>query len=239
MKQTGFDGLLVAFVIALSGARTRRAALRRAALVVVGAGAVIGGSAAHGALVGFEGYWNALVGYRLGLGPPVPERLANLARSLDLAARDLLPLALLAAVGAARRVRGDVPLLWLAAALAGFHVGGAYWAPYYVQLIAALSLLAGIAIATLRPASVRIAAGAAAVAPVAVLFGQFALAEPLERTAVIPAAPPAERDQRVARHLKRRTTSDERIYVLVSRPNVYFAADRRSPTPISGIHPCG
>lgn len=235
MKQTGFDGLLVAFALAFSGASTRRAALRGAALVVAGAGAVLGASMAHGALVGFDGYWNALVGYRLGLGPPVSERMGNLARSLDLAARDLLPLMLLAAVGAARCVRngapGNVSLLWLAAALAGFHVGGAYWAHYYVQLIAPLSLLAGMAIASLRRPPVRVAAAAPALAPVAVLFAQFALAAPSERTAVIPSAPPAARDERVARHLKRRTTSDERIYVLVSRANVYFAADRQSPTP--------
>jgi hypothetical protein len=235
MKQTGFDGLLVALAIAVTGARTPRAALRHVVLVAAGAAVALGGSLLHGALVGFDGYWNAVVGYRLGLGPPAAERVANAARSLDLAARDLLALALLAALGAVRRdpdgPRSAVPFVWLVAAWTGFHAGGAYWAHYYVQLIAPLSLLAGIAIASLGRSPLRAAAAAAALAPVAVVFAKLAVAAPAERMAVIPSGLPAERDERVARHLQRHTTSEERVYVLVSRANVYFAADRRAPTP--------
>jgi hypothetical protein len=235
MKQTGFDGLLVAVAIAVSCAPDGRAALHRAGLVIAGAAAALGSSALHGALVGFDGYWDALVGYRLGLDPSPSERVANFARSLDLAARDLLPLAIVAAVGAARCVRdgarGAVPLVWLATAVGGFHVSGAYWAHHYVQLIAPLSLLAGIAIAGLHRPSLRVPAAAAALAPMAVVLGQLAVAAPAERLAVIPSAPAAERDERVARHLQRHTTREERIYVLVSRANVYFTAERRAPTP--------
>jgi hypothetical protein len=235
MKQTGFDGLLVALAIAVSGASTRRTALRRAGLVMAGAAAALGTSSLHGALVGFDAYWNALVGHRLGLDPSASERVANLSRSLDLAARDLLPLTIVAAVGAARcvgdGVRRSVPLVWLVAALAGFHVGGTYWAHHYVQLIGPLSLLGGIAIAGLRRSRLRAAAAAVALVPMAVVFAQLALAAPSQRIARIPSGPPAERDERVARHLQRHTTRDERIYVLVSRANVYFSAERRAPTP--------
>jgi hypothetical protein len=46
--------------------------------------------------------------------------------------------------------------------------------PYYVQLIAPLSLLAGLAVAGLSRRALRAAAVAVAVAPVAVLFVQLA-----------------------------------------------------------------
>jgi len=64
-----------------------------------------------------------------------------------------------------------------------------------------------------------------------VLFAELALTAPSERRAVIPSLLPADRDERVARHLERHTAPEERIYVLVSRANVYFAADRQAPTP--------
>jgi hypothetical protein len=102
--------------------------------------------------------------------------------------------------------------------------------PYYVQLIAPLSLLAGLAVAGLSRRALRAAAVAVAVAPVAVLFVQLASAAPEDRGAVIPSEWPAERDERVARHLRRHTTPRERVYVLVSRANVYFHAQRPVPT---------
>jgi hypothetical protein len=234
MKQSGFDGLAVAVAIALSGGAAGRGALRSGALVIGGAAATIGAAALHGALLGWAKYWNALVGYRLGDGAPAAERLENLARSLDLAAHDLLPLALLAAAGAVQCLRagarGLVPVTWLAAALAGFHIGEAYWAHYYVQLIAPLSLLAGIAISEVSSPVLRIAAVAAAIAPATVLYGQLVLTPSAERAAVIPSQRPADRDERVAAHLRRHTTPRERIYVLVSRANVYFHAQRPAPT---------
>jgi hypothetical protein len=232
MKQSGFDGLVVALVIAAGATAGRAAALRGGALVMAGATVVIGMSALHGALMGWAEYWNAVVGYRLATGPSVPERLDGLARSLDLAARDLLPLTLLALLGVARCAGRDrrepIPLVWLAAAFAGFHVGGAYWAHYWVQLIAPLSLLAGVAVAELSRPALRVAAVAVAAAPVAVLFAQLAAAE--DRAAQIPSRRPADRDERVAAYLRRQAAPHERVYVLVSRANVYYLARRRPPT---------
>jgi len=234
MKQSGFDGLVVAFAIAVSRDRALGRSLERGTLVVGGAALMLAASAIHGALVGFGEYWNALVGYRLAGGPSVSQRVVELAGSLELAARDLLPLVALAAVGAASCARGGagcrLPLVWLAAAFAGFHVGGAYWAHYYLQLLPPLSLLAAVAVAGLAARRVRVVSGTAAVAPVALLFVQLILAAPDRRSDVIPSHSPAERDERVARYLRRHTAPDERIYVLVSRANVYFLAGRQPAT---------
>jgi hypothetical protein len=235
MKQSGFDGLVVALVIAMSGAGGLRRGLARGALVMAGAAVPLAAAAIHGVVLGFPEYWDAVIGYRLDASPSVSQRLGDLTASLDLAAQDLLPLAAVAAVGVAGCIRdhgsGRLALVWLAAAFAGFHVGGAYWAHYYVQLIAPLCLLAGIAIAGLSPPWLRVVPGLAAVAPVAVLFAQIAVAAPETRPGLIPSRPPADRDERVALYLRRHTTPDQRIYVLVSRPNVYFLAERRAPTP--------
>lgn len=233
MKQSGFDGLAVAFAVAVSGVADGRA--RRAALVLAGAAVPLAASALHGLGVGFGAYWHAMVTHRLALSPPASERFDRVVGSLDLVARDLLPLAILAAAGAALCLRdrggGRVALVWLAVAFAGLHVGGAYWPHYYVQLIAPLSLLAGIAIARLRRPVLRAAALAAAAAPVVALLGELAMSPPGARAGVIPSQAPADRDERVARYLRNRTAPHERVYVLVSRPNIYVLSGRRAPTP--------
>jgi hypothetical protein len=235
MKQSSFDGLVVVLVIAVSGHHGLRRGLGPGALVMAGAAAPFAASALHGAAVDFREYWDALIGYRLGAGPSLSERVAELGGSLDLAARDLAPLGIVAALGAAGCVRdrggGRLALVWLAAAFAGFHVGGAYWAHYYLQLIAPLCLLAAIGVMRLSRPPLRILAVAAVVAPVVVLLAQLAIATPQARPRLVPSLAAADRDERVARYLRRRTTADERIYVLASRANVYFLAGRRPATP--------
>jgi hypothetical protein len=233
MKQSGFDGLAAALVVALRGAGRRPERLGRGALVVAGAALPLAVAGLHGAALGFREYWRAVAGYRLAAGPSVSERAAELAGSLDLAAADLLPLALVAAAGAvcARAGGGGGPMFaWVGAAFLGFHVGGAYWAHYYMQLLAPLSLLAGVAIAAVPRMVLRTLVAMFAVSPTLILLARLAVADGERRLDVVPSQRPAERDERVALYLRRRTSPDDRIYVLVSRPNVYFVAGREPPT---------
>src|SRR5947209_6496695 len=153
MKQSGFDGLVVATAIVLAtGRRAGRPRLRELGLLLGGAALPLGASALHGLLTGWHEYWYAVVGYKLGASSGTDEglgtRLARLGGSLLGARRDLEYVAAIALAGLLvtlqPRTRLWVPALWLVAAFAGFNTASLYWGHYYVQLIAPLAPLAGI-----------------------------------------------------------------------------------------------
>src|ERR671937_1090415 len=148
MKQSGFDGLVVACFAGAAAASSRRDRLRRLAVVVAGAAAPLLASVAAGWLDGWHAYWSAVGGYRLGHAS-LAYRAGHLVQTLPGAARDLAPLAIAAAV-AFRRRPPTLAIVWLAAALAGFNLGGSYWPHYYVQLLPPLALVAGIGIARIK-----------------------------------------------------------------------------------------
>jgi 4-amino-4-deoxy-L-arabinose transferase-like glycosyltransferase len=149
MKQSGFDGLVVVFAVAL----LQRGRLKSVALAAAGAAIPIGASAIAGWLSGWQFYWSAVVGDHLGAAT-ASTRERHLLGSLPSAARDLLPLAGVALVGLwlsrKQPLELRIVLVWLVAALAGVNVGGLYWPHYYVQLLPALCLLAGLGLAQLR-----------------------------------------------------------------------------------------
>ena len=243
MKQSGFDGLALALVIATFGPGLARQRLGRMGLVLAGAALPLGAAVAHGIAVGWSNYWHAVVGWRVGgeLGPIAQQRPQLLSASLDVAARDLLVLACVALLGivVCLRRRGGLAIapLWLLVALVGFNVGGLYWPHYYVQLVAPLSLLAAIAATAPRRRPVTAVLAAAAAAPVAVTLIGWALLSPAGRTREVPHVLTFQRDRMVANFLRANTAPADTIYALSSQSDIYFLADRRSATRYLWAHP--
>jgi 4-amino-4-deoxy-L-arabinose transferase-like glycosyltransferase len=246
MKQSGFDGLLVAAAVAAFGpADAIRQRLARMGLVAAGAAVPLAAAAVHGLTLGWSNYWNALVGWRAGgeLNTYAQDRLTLLHDSLvNAAQKDLLVLACVALVGLGlclwRRGALWVAAAWLLAALIGFNIGGLYWAHYYVELVAPLALLAAIAATELfRSRVVTVAVVLGALAPVAVTLTKWGLMSPARRVVAVPFVHTYRRDRQIASFIRARTTRRDTIYALSSQGDIYFMADRRSAERYLWAHP--
>lgn len=245
MKQSGFDGLVVAAAVVVAGRRASGS--RRADAGVLAAGAVVplALSAIHGALVGWSNYWFAVVGYKLsapsGAGLDLSTRVTGLGWSLPAAERDLL---LPAGVGAAvvlvalvRRRPVGVPLLWLAAAFVGFNTASLYWPHYYVQLLAPLALLIGVGVSSLPGRVLGLAALALAVGPALSRLNALDQMSTNAKEHVVPYYGQYVRDERIARQVDLHSRPGEPIYALDSEADLYFLADRPADFPYLWAHP--
>ena len=243
MKQSGWDGLVVA--LAVAAALPARTGLRGRAgpvlAVVAGAALPLTASAVHGLLTGWDDYWFAVAGYRLsapsGAAGDLGARWDRLAGTLPKGLLDLWPLLVGTAVGLAglRRHRGSplalVGPVWLAAALAGFALGAQYYPHYYVQLVPPLVLLAVLGATSVRRPALRLALAAVLIVPAAAQVG-YLLTLPddrLDRWVMDDDRLLANRT--LAPWLEARTDPDERIYAFVTSADLYFLTDRRSPYP--------
>lgn len=247
MKQSGFDGVATAAAVVLLA--TTAWAQRRHALAVLAASTALPllASATHGALVGWDRYWFAVVGYRRYSSSgrfDIESAIHRAGRFLDTAddaARDLGVVALLAMAALVlmvlRREPVSIAAIWLAAALVGFHAGGLYWRHYYVQLIAPLALLAALAVTALANRALQSLAVGAALLPVAVFFVGFATAPPDERRRLVPHQRAFEDHRRLAAQINDRAAPGDSIYILVSEPDLYLLLDRPSRYPYLWGHP--
>jgi hypothetical protein len=245
MKQSGFDGLLVAFGVALWGSRDGRSKPVNVAAVTAGAAVPLGVSAVHGLLVGWSNYWFAVVGYKLsassGAGSSFVGRLDALGKSWIGAQRDLaLPVGVAVVIGAvalARRQSLGIPLLWLGAAFIGFNSASLYWPHYYVQLLPPLVLLLAVGVVSLPGRVVALSVVTLVAGPA--LMKVVAL-DQLSRNAkehVIPYYGQFVRDQRIAREVDLHSRPGEAVYALDSEADLYFLADRRAAFPYLWAHP--
>jgi 4-amino-4-deoxy-L-arabinose transferase-like glycosyltransferase len=235
MKQSGFDGLAVAFAVALA-AKPR---LARVGLVAGGAAAPLGASAVAGWLSGWHAYWTALVAYHFdpstGSG-----RLSRFGQSLPAVASDVLPLAIAALVGLwvlRRRIEVRFALVWVGAAFVGLNVGGLYWPHYYVQVLPPLCLLGGVALARIRVPPLGWATAAVVALPALAFLGALVQASESSREQMVKYALGYENDQRVARYVHSHTSPADRVYAFVSRADFYFLADREAASPYIWAHP--
>ena len=237
MKQSGFDGLVVAIAIVALASVDWSTRWRALTALLAGAAVPLGISLVHGWMVGWERYWFAVVGYRFHSSSGqldaagMIRRAGHFFTSADDAWRDLGVVCLLAiaALVLARihRASVTVPLIWLGAAGLGFNLGALYWRHYYVQLVPPLTLLAAIAVTSL-PRLWRHLAGALAVLPVGIFLLALAVLPPERREELVPHWRPSQNNQLVAAQVRDRTDPDDAIYVLVSEPGLYFLADRPS-----------
>jgi len=233
MKQSGFDGLVVALVVAAAAGR------RRLLVAATAASLPLGASALGGWLAGWSFYWSQLVTSHVDVATNAA-RLAHFDGSIPRASRDLLPLAVLAAVGAwrARRLPGvrRPALTWLVAALVAVNVGGLYWPHYYVQLLPPLSLLAAVALGGLSPRRAWIAAAAVAL-PAVFFVGHVVGSGDPSSDRLVKYAVGFENDRRVAAYVRAHSSPRDEVYAFVSRADFYFLARRPAASPYLWAHP--
>ncbi|MEV6599297.1 hypothetical protein AB0M36_20950 [Actinoplanes sp. NPDC051346] len=232
MKQSGIDGVVVGVVVVILLRR-----LVPAVVFLVGASLAPVASVVHGAVTGWAGYWNALVGYQLssmgGSGSNTSTRWADLRWHAGDIVLGLVPVLLVAAFGWRMFDRGGRWVLggWLAAGFVGINLGGSYWPHYFVQLLPALVLLAAAAVVGAAVAWRRWALASVVVLPTLVWLAVLVPMSPDRRSATIPYDALAARDDRIAAVIKASSAPGDRIYVLESEAYLYFAADRESPYP--------
>lgn len=242
MKQSGFDVLAAIgvwiVVAAASGWRTWREAAALLGALVLGAGAVLGITALHGASLGWDAYAYALYGFRVHarsvVAGPQPWRMLW---TLGIATTLLGPAVALAAVRLRTLERPLLPrlrpthllvLIWAAVALVGFVAGGNYHRHYWIQLafpVAALCAIALTAAPTPTPRQL-------------VRTTALALALPLVASLVLIARPSLERDPRVdadaaiAAWLRtHRSRADDDLLPLCASVTWYPDADELPRTP--------
>jgi hypothetical protein len=243
MKQSGFDGLAVALIVAAAAPAARLGHRpRRVAIVLGGAALPVAASVLHGWLTGWHAYWYAVVGWRLnaasGGARPLSLRLQDFLHTLPSGREDLWALALLAVVGAwaCARVPGLrrlVPLAWVSVAFAAFNVGGLYWAHYWVQMVPPLALLGGAGAVALarRHAWAGGLTVVLACVPVGLsLISLASLPAPLGPGGVAYAYRSSV-DEQVADYVDAHSPPRSSIYALVSEADLYFLAGRPSPYP--------
>lgn len=237
MKQSAFDGLVVALVVVLVG---RRAANRRTGrdLATLAAGVAVPAvvALAHAATLGFGDWWFAMIGHRSQtdsiIHGPFAHRLSLFFHSLAPFAKDLGLLALLAVPGliaAHRERRLLLPLTWLLAALAGFAVGGLYHPHYWMQVAAPLCLLGAMGVEAIASRSGRAAALATAVVVGATLIVSLPVYLASTGTKVSEMTLDDRRVQLakpIGRLIAGLTGPDDRIAAVWANAAVYWYADR-------------
>jgi 4-amino-4-deoxy-L-arabinose transferase-like glycosyltransferase len=233
MKQSGFDGLVVAFGVAVS-------ARRRGDVVAVGAGTAIplAASLIAGVVGDWHAYWSGVVSSHQAV--PLGARLDHLAKTAASPTHDLLLLAVIAAAGVvvSRRLpvaRWLVPL-WLGSAIVAVNVGGLYWPHYYVQLVPPLCLAAALALARLSVPRASLVALAAAL-PALFFVIHVVMSNDERREHLVRYALAFENDRRLAIYVRSHTSSAGRVYAYLSRADFYFLAHRRAAFRYLWVHP--
>ncbi len=242
VKQSAFDGCVVAAVVVLAVAWRRRRALAGlghlavlvAAIALPWAGAALWAASAS---PGIDGWWYAIYGYRAGtesvLSGDVGMRIELFGNSIPWMLVDAGLLLILAAIGLAALARRGglaIPLVWLVACALGFAAGGLYHPHYWVQMLPPLALLAAAGADGLWQTRGRrtalAVAGAAALIPVALAGPVYLASTPELASARSTNDPRVISAIGVGRALAEATGPDEPIQVLWANAAVYWHADR-------------
>jgi len=237
MKQSGFDGLLLALGYALWAGDRRPGLvghtrgwlgrLRAASLVAVGAALPIGLAVLQAALTSWHDWWFAVVGYRLqtsaGSRGGLAGRWHNLTAGLPHLWPDLLPLGLLGIAGlvvTARR-RTWLPAAWLGLAFAGFFGGVFFFPHYWMQLVGPLCLLGAIALAELKgKAALAMLLVASLPCALWTVHAAASTSDRRDRLAVPDRRLLANRD--ISRWLRGHAAPNDQLYAFVSSADLYY-----------------
>lgn len=242
VKQSGFD-VLVALGLWLAVAAWRRwrtpaEAFAAACWLAVGAAAVLGAAAWHGATLGWDAYAYAIYGFRIHARSAVAgPQLERLALTVLIAIALGGPTAVLAirrvrSLGRPllTRVRAEhvLALIWLGVALGGLVVGGNYHRHYWIQVTFPAAVVAATAL-TAGPT----------MAPKALLrTTALALALPLAISVALIARPSWERDPRIdadraiaAWVRSHRATPRDDLLPICASVTWYIEADQLPRTP--------
>jgi hypothetical protein len=220
VKQSFFDAA-AAIGLCLWGAR-RRASLFMACVLLPVLAGVLGSSDP-------AAWYRSVIGYGLDAsgGQSLVYRLQNLGSSLAPAAKALLAVSILAALGWRRAPR--LFRLWLACSAAGVVLGGNFHPHYYLQLAVPLSLVAMFM--NLNARALLGVAGAAAVATIAVAAPLWGVSDAAQARAIWPADPHLLSDRAVAGYVALHSRPSQRIFVLWAAADLYYLADRRPMSP--------
>jgi hypothetical protein len=237
MKQSAFDGLVVATVVVLAGRATAGRRLGRdLAALAAGAALPLAVALVHASSLGLGSWWFAMAGHRSQtdslIHGPFGHRFELFRRSLAAFAKDLGLLAVLALPGlvAAHRARRlALPLSWLLAALAGFAVGGLYHPHYWMQVAAPLCLLAALgidAIAELAPRRAILAAMLAVAVTLVVSTPVYLASSGRKVSEMTLDDRRVQLSRPIGRLVADLTRPDDRVAVVWADAAVYWYADR-------------
>jgi dolichyl-phosphate-mannose-protein mannosyltransferase len=197
----------------------------------------------------FERFWFWTIDYASQYGSLV--HLSQATQLLEYSIREVVlagwPIWILAAIGLLlglwqRRTRGTAIFLLRFLFFAALALGSGFYfrLHYFILLLPAVSLLAGVAISRLSDACVDqsmavqlippFVLGAALAWPILVDKKFFFEASPAEASRMIYPDSPFMESTRIAEYLREHTSRSDKIAVLGSEPQIYFYSDRHSAT---------
>ncbi|MBN2302888.1 MAG: glycosyltransferase family 39 protein, partial [Anaerolineae bacterium] len=236
LKPIGLSGLVLVLVWGLITRASWRSSLRAMLAFSPGPLAML----AHGYFIGWNYFWNAVVGRKLVTDTVVSRDMLaqgiNLLESVIRTSPAWLVLVALAAIAYASwspQVKKFV-WLWLLSSVFGMAIGGHWSRHYYVQLIPALSLMAGSGVVVVLRSSRRLLSYKALVITVAV-FGVielplwFSTSETVSE--IVYDRPGYVLNDEIAAYINERTAEDDTIYVAFYQAEIYYLAQRRNAVP--------
>jgi hypothetical protein len=243
MRQSSVDALaagVVAAAITAYGQGWRRAVVARAS-VALGAGVLvpIGLIVIHAAVTGWDRWWFAVAGYRLGQRSVLESAdWERLGRTYEVVRPVLLPAVVVIGGSSAvvllhRCGRSALIVLfaWCAFALPAFALGGQFHRHYWVTLMFPLATLAGVLISQLHSRPVRAVLLIALLVTPAVMTWRIATMARDEIPLATSADPRLVKDERVARWFNSHAAPGEQIYVLCYSAGLYGHIDADPPFP--------
>lgn len=242
IRQSGFDAFAAGGVAVMlaSASWTARTRVRAAAIVLLGLLAPIGLAAAHGALTGWDRWWDAVVGYRLGHRSAIADaNWDRLGRSFSIAAPALLPaLALVAVALIVQVVRRRVGIAatvvlvaWCAFAVPAFLLGGQFHRHYWVIVMFPLGTVAGAVSATVERRSLRTALVVLVLARPVTMTVEAATLPRHEVPAATSGDPRLLKDERVAAWFDVHRSLGDDLYVMCWSAGAYGNVDVDPPFP--------
>jgi len=227
MKQSGFDGLGTALVIAWLAARSWRR-VRAAGWVCAGAALPLGAALLDAALTSWHDWWFAVLGYRLdtsaGTRGGLAGRWHNISNDLPHLWPDLLPLGALVLIGlvyVALR-HSPLPLVWLVLAGAGFFGGVFFFPHYWMQLVGPACLLGALGLSLLPP-RIAIALAVAACLPVLGWTARVTADSQNRRDQVAVPDPRLLANRQIAPWLRAHAQPGDQLYAFVSSADLYYS----------------
>jgi hypothetical protein len=237
-------------LVTLGGPRLRLGLLM-AAGVATGLAPAVGYFAAAGALPQF---WDCVVGYNLSYASSVPLRYypGNFLETSGDLCQQLAPVFVLAAAGLLGLCsrQAERPPLWLAAgwltfSLMGVCTGGIFREHYFIQVLPAVCLLAGVGAERVAglpvvrrvPAAPWLLAGLCAIFAVWQSSWYYLPGSPARKADRLYCGNPFVESAAVARLLAEHSRPDEPLFVLGSEPQIYFYANRRCASRYIFVYP--
>ncbi|MEO7370200.1 MAG: hypothetical protein ABIZ69_05010, partial [Ilumatobacteraceae bacterium] len=243
LKQSGFDGFLAVMLCIAVGALTRERSWREVTheffVCLAGLVTVLAVLVLDGVRLGFDDWWYALAGYRIG-GLNATDADWNRFRiTARLAGPTVLPLIAAALIGIvvwlarSRRITRSVVLVpaWICFATLAFVTGGLFHRHYWVTLTFPLAAAAAVALSRIKLRPMAIALTCVAIVPSLISTGKVIV---LDRAAAALRASDDPRlviDEQIGQWYADHRMPGSTLYVMCASAGAYAAADAIPPYP--------